>query len=280
MRSLLLGLLVLPTAMFGQIVINEVDYDQPDTDNAEFLELKNVGTVPYDLSQLAVILYNGSSGNAVQYRSFADATWPMLQPGAYFVICGNTSLTLNCDHPGGVLTNLIQNGPMDAIALISLPDSVVLDVLSYGGTLAGHVEGTGTSAIDLNTEGTLSLCRWPDGNDSNDNDADFVQGCPTPGVANDVDLSNCGISIGIPERAGAEPFTIIATSGQVLVQLKSPSIGPMQINVHNSTGSLVAQHMAPNEGTWAFPTTGLRGSMLLVTCISPISSVTRKVVVE
>ena len=280
MRSLLLGLLVLPNVMFAQIVINEVDYDQPDTDNAEFLELKNVGTAPFDLSGLAVVLYNGSSGNAVQYRGIADVTWPMLQPGAYFVICGNTSLTLNCDHPGGVLTNLIQNGPMDAIELISLPDSVVLDVLSYGGTLAGHVEGAGTSAIDLNTEGTLSLCRWPDGNDTNNNDADFVQGCPTPGTANDADLSNCGISIGIQERSGTDQFTLFSMSGQVQVQLNAPSNGPVEFSVHTSTGSLVARHVTPNLASWTFPTTGLQGSVLLVTCISPTRSLIRKVVVE
>lgn len=182
--------LCIPVISNAQIVINEVDYDQPDTDNAEFLELKNVGDSPFDLSGLAVVLYNGSSGNAVQYRVIADAAWPSLQPGAYFVICGNSSLTLNCDHAGAVATNLIQNGPMDAIAVVALPDSNVIDVLSYGGSLAGHVEGSGTSVIDLNTEGTLSLCRWPDGNDTNQNDVDFALGCPTPGAANVVDLSN------------------------------------------------------------------------------------------
>ena len=278
--AVLFGSFLLPCAIIGQVVINEVDYDQPDTDNAEFLELKNVGTTPFDLSGLAVVFYNGSSGNAVQYRAIADPTWPTLQPDAYFVICGNPSLTVNCDHPGGALTNLIQNGPMDAIALISLPDSSVLDVLSYGGTLADHVEGTGTTAIDLNTEGTLSLCRWPDGNDTNNNDADFVQGCPTPGTANDVELSNCGISIGIRRNTGVDPFTLVTMSGQVLVQRTDPSNGPMQINVHTSTGSLVAQHVATNEGSWAFSTTGLRGNVLFVTCISPTSSITRKVVVE
>lgn len=282
MRSLILFLLFFPFTTIAQVVINEVDYDQPDTDNAEFLELKNTGSTPYDLSTLAVIMYNGSSGNAVQYRTIADPGWPMLAPGAYFVICGNISLTVNCDHEGEVPTNLIQNGPMDAIELISLPDSAVLDVLSYGGTLQGHVEGTGTSQIDLNTEGTLSLNRWPDGNDTNDNDTDFRVGCPTPGAANDVDLSNCGISIGIEEFTDTDPFTVAAVpgSGQIRVERTIPSDGPVRFMVYSAPGALIAQQVVSNDRVWSFSVEGSLGSVLLVRCISPKGNTTRKVVVE
>src|SRR4029079_11644454 len=37
-------------AASAQVVINEIDYDQPGTDTAEFVELKNVGTISVNLS--------------------------------------------------------------------------------------------------------------------------------------------------------------------------------------------------------------------------------------
>ena len=44
------------------LVINEVDYDQPGTDTAEFVELKNTGSSAVDLGELTLELVNGSSG--------------------------------------------------------------------------------------------------------------------------------------------------------------------------------------------------------------------------
>ena len=37
-----------------EVVINEIDYDQAGTDTAEFIELKNVGSVAADLSDFSV----------------------------------------------------------------------------------------------------------------------------------------------------------------------------------------------------------------------------------
>ncbi|MGA9534211.1 MAG: hypothetical protein WBR18_15950, partial [Anaerolineales bacterium] len=43
------------------LVINEVDYDQPGTDMAEFVEIKNTGESAVDLSLATLVLVNGSN---------------------------------------------------------------------------------------------------------------------------------------------------------------------------------------------------------------------------
>ena len=49
------------------IVINEIDYDQPGTDTAEFIELYNSGLSPVSLDNFAIELINGS--NSSSYRT-------------------------------------------------------------------------------------------------------------------------------------------------------------------------------------------------------------------
>ena len=92
-------------------------------------------------------------------------------------------------------TDEIQNGAPDGIALIDNVTHTVLDALSYEGsitavTLPGFaapvslVEGTPTTISDSNTM-QESLCRKPNGQDSNDAATDW-QLCTslTPGTAN------------------------------------------------------------------------------------------------
>ena len=57
---------LLATSAFGQVVINEVDYDQIGTDSAEFLELKNIGAGPVNLDNFTVELVNGNAGGAAR----------------------------------------------------------------------------------------------------------------------------------------------------------------------------------------------------------------------
>ena len=128
-RTLTLAFLLLSQLMHAQVVINEVDYDQIGTDNAEYLEVKNIGATAFPLQYLSVVMINGNNGGAVEYRTIESSSWPALEPGDYFVICGNQSITVNCDHAASPMTNLIQNGSPDAIALIWTPDSSIIDML-------------------------------------------------------------------------------------------------------------------------------------------------------
>lgn len=47
-----------------ELVVNEIDYDQPSTDTAEFLEIRNNSAAPVDLDPVVVELVNGNLGGA------------------------------------------------------------------------------------------------------------------------------------------------------------------------------------------------------------------------
>lgn len=177
----------------GHLVINEVDYDQPGSDTAEFIELYNGGFSPVDLSSLAVVMVNGS--NSREYaRVMLSGT---LMPGAYALVA-NTSVMV----PAGTLRftigdNTLQNGAPDGVALIDTASDTVLDALSYEGPMPAAiitgitgtvslVEGTVLSAMvaDSNTA-PGSLCRLPNGSDTDDADTDWrLSAHPSPGAAN------------------------------------------------------------------------------------------------
>ncbi|MBK6884380.1 MAG: lamin tail domain-containing protein [Flavobacteriales bacterium] len=265
----------------AQIVINEVDYDQIGTDNAEFIEIKNIGTTLFPMQYVTVLLINGSSGAGVQYASISDPSWQPLAPGEYFVICGNQGLTLNCDHPGSTTTNLVQNGPMDAIVLINVNDEV-LDVLSYRGTLSGYVEGTGTTATDSNDQDDISLNRWPDGNDTNDNNADFVVGCSTPGAANSIDPLNCDLTSSIASVHSESVFTVIPSpGGDHLVVTFNDGTTNAALAVYTTDGALVAEKRLSGSahGGWVIPTADRHGQLLLLQVTSGNGRIVRRVLV-
>ncbi|MCF6283544.1 MAG: lamin tail domain-containing protein [Candidatus Polarisedimenticolaceae bacterium] len=100
----------------ASLIINEIDYDQPSYDRAEFIELLNTGPDLLNLDDYTLSLINGISGEA--YRSFTLTSY-QLAANDYFVLCGNSSLTINCDFDSGIGSNLIQNGG-------TLPDAIAL----------------------------------------------------------------------------------------------------------------------------------------------------------
>ena len=126
------------------LVINEIDYDQPSTDTAEFLEIKNVGANAASLNGVSVVFVNGNAGGAASYRTtpLPDVS---LAAGDYFVVCANASNTSGCDLDITPETDLIQNGAPDALALVM--GSTIIDTVSYeGNTGAPYTEGSGAVA--------------------------------------------------------------------------------------------------------------------------------------
>lgn len=183
------------------LVINEVEYDQPGTDTAEYIEIYNGLPTAVDLGSHAVVLVNGAVSPAAEYaRINLSGT---LAPGGIAVICPANSAAGNCGPhalPPGVTrflfagsTDQIQNGAPDGIALVNIGTAQLVDALSYEGsitvaTIAGVgsvslVEGTATGAADPNT-GSVSMQRSPNGADSNDAATDWVVGPLTPGAPN------------------------------------------------------------------------------------------------
>ena len=168
----------------GQLKINEVDYDIPGSDDEEFIEIYNSGSA-VNLSGYILVLINGATATPTPYDTIF---FPNVMLGAndYYVICGSGGNVINCDQPEAPVSDMVQNGAPDAIALIQIAGPFMEDVVSYEGDVPGFVEGTGVTAgnADNNTATEMSMSRYPDGTDTDNNDADFERVCSTPGTTN------------------------------------------------------------------------------------------------
>ena len=205
-KTVSLGLLALTSSLtfssHSSIIINEIDYDQPGTDVAEFIELFNSGTSAISLDNYSIDLVNGSSSSS--YRTI-DLSGFSINANDYFVVCGDASQVANCDYSFTTTSGWLQNGAPDAIGLYE--NTNLLDSLSYEGALAPFTEGGTLTISDSNTD-ILSIGRIMVGMDSNDNLLDFDIGCITPGTVNVTgsgDCSSTGVSA-VPVPAAAWLF--------------------------------------------------------------------------
>ncbi|GAB5550869.1 MAG: hypothetical protein Sapg2KO_04600 [Saprospiraceae bacterium] len=171
--------LVLPN-----IIINELDYDQPGTDGAEFIELKNIGETAVSLAGLSLEFWNGSVNQAYNTVALPSVT---LAASDYFVICFSGNVP-NCDLQ---LSGSIQNGGASPDGVLLLSGIAVVDALSYEGDIPLVTEGDALNISDNNVPQT-GLSRIPDGADSNNNSMDFQSVCITPGAANQA-LTDCSL---------------------------------------------------------------------------------------
>ncbi len=191
-KKISLGLLALTNGIalcsHAAVVINEVDYDQPGTDSAEFIELFNAGSSVISLDNYSIDLINGS--NSSSYRNI-DLSGFSISAGSYFVICSNASLVANCNYSFTSSNGWIQNGAPDAVALYESTN--LLDSLSYEGLLSPYTEGDALTVKDNNAD-IISISRIIDGADSNHNALDFELGCITPGSANIAGMGDCSIT--------------------------------------------------------------------------------------
>ncbi len=181
-------------AVSTSLVINEVDYDQPSTDAAEFLELKNVSGGAINLDPYSVQLVNGTGGGAAVYRTF-ELPDVELPAGEHYVVCASAASTPNCDLDVTPETDLIQNGAPDALGLRL--GTTLVDAVSYeGNTGAPYTEGSGAGLEDTAGAGE-GLSRCPDGSDTDQNSVDFRLREITPGAANScppppIEFGACG----------------------------------------------------------------------------------------
>jgi len=176
------------TELTGGLVINEIDYDQPDADTAEFLELFNGGGASIDLSgAYSLVLINGNGGSVYEEIDLGTST---LASGGFVVVhpSGN-GVTVPGDALDITFDGAIQNGAPDVAVLVG-PDGVV-DYLTYedsdGSFGSATVPGVGSVALpgfDLEDPGAGSLSRVTDGVDTDVVGDWQVTATPTPGAAN------------------------------------------------------------------------------------------------
>lgn len=169
----------------ASIVINEIDYDQPGTDTAEYIELFNSGTSMISLDNYTIELINGST--SASYKSINLSTFSIAANG-YFVVCGNASLVANCDYSFTTTDSWMQNGAPDGLGLYE--NGTLLDSLSYEGVLFPLTEGDQLAVID-NAIDVFSISRIANGIDTNNNANDFQLGCLTPGAMNIAGSGDC-----------------------------------------------------------------------------------------
>jgi len=143
--SLTLALLLLPLSASADVFINEIHYDNLNTDQDEAIEV--VATGGEDLTQYSIELYNGSGGALYD----TDAI-----PAGSTVSCGANVKIAVVTYP----SNGIQNGDTagttpDGIALIG-PGPSVIQFLSYEGSfvaVGGTASGVGSTNIGVSEPG-------------------------------------------------------------------------------------------------------------------------------
>jgi hypothetical protein len=177
----------------SHLVINEIDYDNPGTDTAEFVEIFNPSTNTLSLANLALVFVNGA--NNTEYRR-VNLSGNL--PAQGYLVVANPGVTV---APGATVINFasasdnIQNGAPDAVLLFDTANHQVVDALSYEGAITAAVltgetgvfnlvEGTAFTTADSNTANT-SLSRLPNGIDTDNSSIDWMLSTtPTPGTAN------------------------------------------------------------------------------------------------
>jgi hypothetical protein len=227
-------------------VINEVDYDQPSVDSAEFIELYNGSGSAINTSDYAVLLYNGSPAGLAVYDTILLPVGT-LNSGSFFVICGSGGNVPNCNMVRPNVSNMIQNGSPDAIAILSIPSLTIIDALSYEGDCpAPFIEGTGlpiglsdTVVVDSINGHYISVGRYPDGTDSNNNSADFHRMCISPGSSNLNTDVNCAQVRGIerPDNAVSIVMYPNPSHGQLNIDFGKDGVRNATISVYNILGN-------------------------------------------
>lgn len=290
-KAILIIALLVPCFLFAQtlaLVINEVDYDQPSIDVAEFIEIKNIGTDPVALGNISVDLINGASGGNVVYLTLEDPNWPTLMPGDYFVICGNAGFTLNCDADVEPDIDLVQNGSPDAIAIRFTADTVLLDKMSYEGDVPGFVEVSGSDLVDPFWGGVggnnenKSISRVPDGIDTNNNNDDFEVACITPGTGNFQDTLNCVLPTGIWNAPvpSTELFTyVIPQSGTIMFSIEPSTASEIELNLYDLSGRILYTRSYPSTNKWSggIPVSDLNSKMVVMQVITDNSVLARRI---
>jgi hypothetical protein len=215
------------SAAYGGVVINEIYYDHPGMDDGyEFIELFNNDNVDLCIESFLLEFHNGSgNGWELLWRGSSADT---IRARALFVVGGECV----SPEPDAVLRMSIQNGP-DAVCLKA--NDHVFDLVGYGCLEdEEYVEGTSAGKVSAG----YSLCRKPDGWDSDNNQADFHSMIPSPGGFNvpekDVSLALTeGTSgAGTVETGALDDIrflllnngTAVIPAGEVSVQLRDSSL--------------------------------------------------------
>ena len=235
----LICLFTLPFAAVAQLKINEVDYDQPGIDSAEFIELYNAGSSAINLGAYSVVLVNCNNNNFAPYATIA-LPQQSLAPSSFFVICIGSGTVPNCNFffshtwSNGYVQNAVgatTNYP-DLIAIQENVSQNYVDFVSYEGSCASPYTGNGIPLAESDTVvsqdtingipqapfKTFGVSRYPDGNDTDNDSVDFRRACITPGAPNVNVASNCA-TVGLFSPTATPSFSIFPNPSRGLLKI-------------------------------------------------------------
>ncbi|MBT3229931.1 MAG: T9SS type A sorting domain-containing protein [Candidatus Marinimicrobia bacterium] len=124
--NVFISLSLMTSLAFGQLFINEIDYDQPGTDAGEFIEIAGpAGTY----TNVSIDHYNGNGGALIWSLDLPAFTLTDEASGYGFYVIGVTAVpNVDLSIPGS-----IQNGAPDGVEL--LVNGSVVDAIAYEGEM-------------------------------------------------------------------------------------------------------------------------------------------------
>ena len=140
-----------------QMIISELDYDQPSSDNLEFIEIKNNGLSRTSLAGLTLELINGNGDEVYRTIELSEAG-VSLDPGTYVVI------------GSAAVVNILPLG----IPVIALPDSSI-----QNGPDGLRLSFQGNTVDELGYKGYTSLSATARDDDSDSEPERSLSLCPT-----------------------------------------------------------------------------------------------------
>ena len=270
------------------LVINEVDYDQPSLDSAEFIELYNASPNGINLGDYTVLLFNGNATSNVIYDSFPLPS-QVLNAGDYFVICGGAGYVANCDMVLPKFVNIIQNGSPDAIIIRDNNTSNLIDVVSYEGScIAPYVSGNGcplaqsdTAQADSIANKYVGISRFPDGADTNDDSTDWNRACITPGAANTNTTTNCVTGLSTPKSTLAIEVYPNPSRGIVTINYKATQGKAVNVRVSDILGNeLKVVALKPNASVGQIDLSEYHNGIYLIKVQSGASQTVKRIILN
>jgi len=205
------------------IVINEIDADNPATDNMEFIEL--FGQPSESLDGMVLVFYNGSNNQSY----FAiNLTGNTLNSNGFFVVGNPGVAQSSVTFPD----NTLQNG-QDAVGLYfgtpaqfpngtMVTNTELIDAVVYGTddpeatTLLSTLLNSGQPQLNHPANSPNSFSRFPDGGVQKNTNTYVVQ-APTPGISN-VPLPPSCAGGTVSVAGGANQAIVCSNEGSVNVQ--------------------------------------------------------------
>ncbi len=198
----------------GDIIWSELDYDQPGTDDTEFIEIRFPNGGTFENCELHLV--NGGVTPPTPYHILDIGTQGAIPANKYFV-WGSTGVA-NRDATIGdtCATNCIQNGNADGFALVdtSSGSDVIVWLYSYEGTFTY----LGTTSTDIgvaenNSEPNLSCNNGPAVGIG-----DSYLAPPTPGNPGPTAVTLTGLSAQPAATLPALALATLALGGLLLLR--------------------------------------------------------------